>query len=236
MRQLDFLENTYISIYDYFDSNTYIIISKEEALLVDPHINADIEKLLQNNKIRKITIILTHEHCDHISGIWWYLKNFECKIICSKKCAERISNKKYTRPLMISFKLQEDDLENNTHKLEKFKKDYVWTAYNADITFETKMHYTWCSYTFDFQVIEGHSKGSSYIVLDNKYVFTGDSLIKDYPIIVSFPQGNKKIFQDVTIPLLESELKSDMVILPGHGEPFILEEIMNDGRINVETR
>lgn len=236
MRQLDFLENTYISIYEYFDSNTYIIISKEEALLVDPHINTDIETLLQNNEIKKITIILTHEHCDHISGVWWYLKNYECKLICSEKCAEQIANKKYTRPLMIFFKLQEDDLKNNTHKLEKFKKDYVWAAYNADITFETKMHYIWCKHTLDFQVIEGHSAGSCFIILDNKYVFTGDSLLKEYPIIVSFPQGNKKIYKEETIPLLERKLKSDMVILPGHGDFFVLSEIMQDGRIHIETR
>lgn len=236
MCKLNFLEDSYVSIYEYFGSNCYIIISHDEAIIIDPHTSKEIENLLIEKNIKKLVIILTHEHCDHISGIWWYLEKYECKIICSEMCAVQISNKKCTRPLMISFKLQEDDIKNGTNKLQQFKEDYVWTTYNADITFKDKMHYVWNNHNFEFKVIRGHSEGSCFILLDNKYVFSGDSLLKEFPIITSFPNGNKYIYLNESIPIMEKKLKADMIVLPGHGEPFRLEDIMKNGEINVELR
>ena len=236
MRKLEFSSNIYVDIYEYLGSNTYIIIGQGEAIVIDPHTSKDIENLLWKEKIKKILIILTHEHCDHISGIWWYLSNFNCKIISSDLCAQKISEKRNTRPLIIIQKLYEDDIKNGTNKLQQFQKDYVWTTYNADITFKDKMHYFWNNHNFEFQVIRGHSEGSCFILLDNKYVFSGDSLLKEFPIITSFPQGNKDVYLNETIPILEKVLNPDMVILPGHGEPFVLSDIMIDGKIRVEIR
>ena len=73
-------------------------------------------------------------------------------------------------------------------------------------------------------------------MLDGKHVFTGDSLLKEYPVIVSFPQGNKDAFLEETVPLFERCLRPDMIVLPGHGTPFVLSELMEEGKIHVEFR
>ncbi len=237
MNKLPFSDiELYSSVYEFIDSNMYLLISNNEAVIIDPHKNEQIMELLVQSNVHDILIILTHEHSDHISGIWWFIKNFDCKIICSETCAKKISCKKSTRPLLLSFKIEEEDRKNGTNILEQFQKDYVWTTYNADITYEKSMHYSWQNHEFDFCAIRGHSEGSSLIVMDNKYAFTGDSLLKEYPVIVSFPKGNKTAYIDETLSFFEKTLKPNMIILPGHGKPFILSDIMVDGKISVEIR
>ncbi len=226
----------FVSVYEYINSNMYVLISKDEALIVDPHVNEDLKNWFLEKNLNKVTIILTHEHCDHISGIWCLLESYECSLICSKACAEKISSKKHTRPLLLLFTIEKNDKKNGTNRLEKFKQEYIWRTYKADITYENSMHYSWQNHSLDFYVIRGHSDGSSLIVMDNKYAFTGDSLLKQFPVIVSFPGGNKKAYIDETLPLFEKTIKHDMTILPGHGKPFVLSDIMIDGKINIETR
>ena len=236
MRSLDFIENSYISIYKYLNSNMYILYKQNTVLVIDPHINEEIKTCFFDRNIRNVTIILTHEHSDHISGVWWFLENYECILICSENCSNIISDKKLTRPLFMYFFIKENNKKNGTNYFDQFKKEYVWTSYIANITFFDEFKYEWQGHQLFFKAIQGHSIGSSYIILDNKYVFTGDSLIKDYPIIVNFPQSNKNIFLNETIPLLEKTLYSDMIILSGHGKTFVLSEIMKGKKINVEIR
>ena len=226
----------FVSVYKYIDSNMYIILSDNESLVVDPHINEELKKWFLEKKLNNITILLTHEHPDHISGIWWFLDNFECSLICSEKCAEKISNLKCMRPMLLSFILEENDRKNGTNILAEFKKDFVIRTYNANITYSDDFNYTWYGYHLYFKSIQGHSVGSSFIIFDEKLVFTGDSLLKDYPVIVSFPHGSKEVYLEKTLPLFEKKLKSDMIILPGHGEQFVLSEIINGGKIHVELR
>ena len=236
MQVLNYFDNFFVSVYKYLNSNMYIMLSKNEAIIIDPHYYDDLDIFLKNNKIKKVFIILTHEHPDHISGTWWFLEKFECSIICSSQCASRIVDKKYTRPILISFILEEEDKKHGTNLLEEFKKDYIWTTYRADITYNDSFEYKWQGHIFDFIKAEGHSVGSSLVILDKKYVFSGDSILKDYPVIISFPTSNKTEFLNRTLPLFEKTLSPDMTIFPGHGEPFMLSEIMKGGNINVEFR
>lgn len=237
MNKLPFSDiELYSSIYDFIDSNMYLLISNNEAVIIDPHKNVQATELLKRNKIRKVVIMLTHEHPDHISGIWWYIENFDCQIICTEKCANKLADKRHTRPVLLNFILEADDIKNGTTRLKDFQKDYVWTTYTADVTFEDTFHFEWNNFSFVYKAIQGHSLGSCFIILNNKYVFTGDSLLKEYPIIVSFPQGNKDIYVNETIPIFEKMLKPEMQILPGHGTSFLLQEIMKEGKIYVELR
>lgn len=226
----------FVSVYKYIDSNMYILLSENEALVVDPHVSEKVKTWFLEQQLKKVSIILTHEHCDHISGIWWFLENYSCTLICSEECSKEIANKKTTRPLLLLFILGKKDTKNNTKILEQFKKDYVWTTYKSDITYSDEFTYSWAGHKLYFKAIQGHSIGSSFIVLDDKYVFTGDSLLKDYPVILSFPKGNSQVFLEKTIPLLERRLSSNMIVLPGHGKPFVLSDIMNGGGIHVELR
>ncbi len=226
----------YNSVYEYIDSNMYLIILYNEALVIDPHENQDVLLLLQSNEVRKVTILLTHEHTDHISGIFWLQEHFNCMLICQQCCANCISNPIDVRPNLISFVLDERDRINGTKFLKQFQSNYVMHTYKADITFDETLSYEWKTHHLEFYHSPGHSKGSCIIVFDITVAFTGDSLMKDYPIITRFPGGNRRVYQTKTLPLLEETLDEDMTIFPGHGNPFIVNEIIKEGKLNVQFR
>jgi len=226
----------YNSIFEYIDSNMYIMVEDSEALIVDPHKNDEVFKLLKNNNVKKISILLTHEHADHISGIRWLQENFKSILICSKSCAEYISVKKNIGYLLIGYILDEQDKKNGTNLSDKFNKDFVLNTYKADVVFEKEYQLKWKTHNLKFYAVLGHSEGSCIIIFDGKIVFAGDSLLKKFPVITRFPGGNKQKYIQETLPFLEKILSSKMQILPGHGTPFVLEEIMKAGKINVAFR
>lgn len=222
------------SIYEYLDSNMYVLLTcDEEAVIIDPHIDEACLSLLKKKNIKRINIILTHEHTDHTSGIFWYQERFDCQIICQKECAVFISDKRRMRPLLIMFTLEEHDRMDGTNRLEQFKKDYVIRTYQANIEYDKSYDYTIGGYNFHFEHIPGHSKGSSLIVLNNKIAFTGDSLMKANPVITRFPGSNHQLYVEYTLPILSS-LSNEIEVLPGHGEPFSIKDMMVDGNLNID--
>lgn len=224
------------SVYEHINSNMYVLIAGDEALIIDPHKNEELTELLKSKGISKVTILLTHEHHDHTTGVYWYQENFESTLICQQQAADYIARKQYLRPTLIAFILGEEDHINGTHIYEDFKKSFVSRQYYADITYEERYTLNWNDYIFELYHIPGHSAGSSLILLNGKYAFTGDSLLKDLPIIIRFPGSNKEEYLKVTYPLLSHLLTSDMTILPGHGKPFDLKEIINNNQIHVQFR
>ena len=212
----------------------YILIEGDSALVIDPHETKELLDLLR--EIRNITIILTHEHPDHTSGINWFQQRFPCKLICTKKCADYISLEENTRPILISFILEEQDRLQGTNLLNEFKQHYVPRTYKADITFDETFVEQWGGHQLEFFKLLGHSPGSCGVVVDNKLAFMGDSLLRDLPVITRFPGGNRKKYINETLPFIGRKLKEDMMIMPGHGNPFLLKDIIKGGKINVEFR
>ena len=224
------------SVYEHINSNMYVLLADDESFIIDPHKNVNLTELLKSKGISKVTILLTHEHHDHTTGVYWYQENFESTLICQQNAAEYIARKQYLRPTLIAFILGDEDHINGTHIYDEFKKSFVPRQYFADITFTNQYLLNWKNYQFVFYHIPGHSAGSCLIVLNGKYAFTGDSLLKDLPIIIRFPGSNKEEYQNITYPLLNRQLTSDMTILPGHGKPFVLNEIKENNKIYVQFR
>lgn len=226
----------FLSVYQYINSNMYVLLADNEALILDPHKNEELTDLLNSRGINKATILLTHEHHDHTSGVYWYQENFKSKLVCQQNAAECISKKQYLRPTLIAFLLGEEDQVNGTHTYDEFKRSFEPRQYYADITYSEQYAFNWHGHNLKFYHIPGHSAGSSLIVLDGKCAFTGDSLLKDLSIITRFPGSNKQEYLNKTLPLLYRVLLPEMTILPGHGKPFILNEIMENNQINVQFR
>lgn len=224
------------AVYEHINSNMYVLLAEDEAQIIDPHKNEELTELLKKNGIKRISIFLTHEHHDHTTGVYWYQEQFESTLICQQNAAEYISRKQYLRPTLIAFILGEEDHINGTHRYDEFKKVFKPHQYTANITYTDYYTLKWHNHTFEFYHTPGHSPGSSLIILDGQYAFTGDSLLKDLPIIVRFPGSNKEEYINSTLPLLNKLLTSDMTILPGHGAPFTLNEIMENNQIHVQLR
>lgn len=86
--------------------------------------------------------------------------------------------------------------------------------------------YVWEDYQFRFFLTPGHTSGSICILLDDRFLFTGDSLVNGYKTITRFPTGSQEEYKRVTIPFLESQ-PENREIFPGHGTPDILSNIIH---------
>lgn len=209
-------------LFEPLKSNMYMILEEDKSLIVDPCVSAEAYQKLQEKDIKNISIILTHEHFDHISGVSMLERQFHTEIVAHEKTHAQTSNShnRITSLYMATF-IGKDP---KTIKLvrEQCKNPIV---FSADIIFEQKYDYMWGKHSLHLVSTPGHSHGSICILLDDTYLFTGDSLIPGEPVITRFPGGNIKDYQKITQPFLAS-LDKEFVVFPGHGESMKLGEMI----------
>lgn len=206
-------------------SNMYCILSKNEAIIIDPHESNEGYELLSSYGVNKIKIFLTHEHYDHCSGVNWFQNRFESELVCHIKCAEHIKIARNNRPLLIAFVLSEKNKKDGRNITKEHLESYQTFICQADTTFNDDMIYDWNGQKIYFKSSPGHSPGSCCLSFGDSVVFTGDSLLKDDPVITRFPGGSSKDYNARTIPYLNS-LKNEVLIMPGHGDPFYKNEVV----------
>jgi glyoxylase-like metal-dependent hydrolase (beta-lactamase superfamily II) len=204
-------------------TNMYLVLGDRQALIIDPHVSAEVYNFLKKYSVEKITIIFTHEHPDHTFGIKWLKGLFPVIIVCQKNCAESIADIYNNRPILISFILSKQDKMNGTNNLEAFNKAFEPFSCKADIPFEQELYYEWHKHKLYLKATPGHSRGSCCIILDDKVIFTGDSLIFNTSVITRFPGGSIKEYNKITKPFLESTDKN-LIAFPGHGDIFKIKE------------
>lgn len=213
----------YRGVYTPVNSNMFVIIRNLQAIVVDPNENEDLMILLKENAVENVYILLTHEHFDHISGVCWLQRHFNCKVICSKTCAPGLYRQGMDFPRLVALGLADKDRADGGHRYQDFKKSFKPFSIQADITYDTPCSFELLGMSFCGYNTPGHSPGSWCLVVEGSFVFTGDTLIKDTPVIVRFHESRRKEFLDITLPFLNS-LDPELWVLPGHFDPFILKE------------
>lgn len=213
----------YRSIYAPVKSNMYIILIGNEAVAFDPNEDEELLTLLNNKGIKTIHILLTHGHYDHISGVEWLKDKTGAKVYCQAKCADRLANSKRPLARLVALVLAEKDRKDGGHRYQDFKESYKPFSITADRTFEKEERFTIGDLEFEVTSTPGHSEGSACYRLFGKMVFTGDTLLEDNAAITRFPGGNAEDYNHIALPYLRS-LHNDTIIMPGHGDPFILKD------------
>jgi len=213
-------------------SNMYILLDGTQALVVDPHPAPGAFELLRKAGITNCTILLTHEHPDHISGVHGFQQAFRTELICHEACAQAIASPSNNHPAIVVAMLAIQDSRNGTNTAEHFRQNYEEHIYHADVIFKERMEWTWGQQHFSFIHTPGHTAGSSCIIWNDAAVFTGDSLLPDAPAITRLPGGSTKLYRTVTLPFLK-KLPKDILVLPGHGAEFHMIEVYQ-GAVHVE--
>lgn len=198
------------------DSNMYIIEYSNKSFIIDPWESIGALKYLEDNAIEVDFIILTHEHYDHISGVNWLVNKFDCRVICNDEC--EISIRHPNLNFSKYFDILTDILPFGKNTQNLGIKPYCCSA---DITFKDKKIIIWYEHNIELVSTPGHSKGSICILIDNKYLFSGDSLLRDYSVITRLKGGNYSEYKRKTVNFLKS-IPTDILVFPGHYESFYL--------------
>ena len=213
----------YRSVYAPVKSNMFTIITGDEAIVFDPHEDEDHLSLLQDNSIKKVYILLTHGHYDHISGVQCIKERFLAEVFCQEKCANRLMNSKRPISRLVAIVLAAQDAKDGGHRYQEFKDSYKPFSIIADRTFDKEERFQIGGLELSAKSTPGHSEGSSCYQLFDKVVFSGDTLLRDTPVILKFPGGNENDYYNVAYPYLKG-LDKESIIMPGHGDPFVLKD------------
>lgn len=203
-------------IFEPIDARMYVLIEGNSALIVDPSIQKELKDTLKKRQVEKITVLLTHEHYDHISGVNWLRDNFsDVEVICSKKSVPGLKDAKINLSEFYEVLFISKDQKVREY-LEKMNvQPYSCTA---DIVFEEEMYMTWKTHSLKLKETPGHSRGSICILMDDDILFSGDTLVTGEKTILRLPGSSKRDFAEITVPFLDS-LDREWMVYPGHGEP-----------------
>lgn len=194
------------------------MVDKEESIVIDPIDTKEFWRFLEQTRFEEITVILTHEHFDHIYGLNELREKFACKVYAQKHCSENIGIA--IRNLSSSAEVLAQLNEKVMHSGVSVKP---FVCESADIVFDNRMNFQWAGHEISIITAPGHSEGSVFVLVDNKIVFTGDSLLEE-TVITKLPGGNKKVYIEITRPLLCGISDKVEVVFPGHGRPEKMEK------------
>lgn len=205
-------------------SNMYLIMGNQDAVMIDPIICEEAKTLLLENDVRKLTILLTHEHYDHISGVNFWRENFECHVIGNRYTKEAVKDPEKNFAAYWMYLWEDKGSTAQEAAGQSFDETY---SCECEVGFSEEYDFMWNGILFWLMETPGHSRGSICITMDDAYVFTGDSLVDGNKVITRFPGGSRKRYNQITKPFLES-LPDDTVIFPGHGQEGVKGNFLTD--------
>ncbi len=208
------------------NTNMYVLITGKEAVVFDPNENNKLLQLLHEKCIEKVHILLTHEHYDHTNGVNWLVNHTGADLYCQKNCAEVIQTKKGNNPALIALVWANMDKQDGGHRYKDFKERFVPYTIIVDKTFDKEDRLKIGELEFQVTSTPGHCPGASCYKLFDKMVFTGDTLLQHNPVILSFRESVKDDYEKKALPYLRA-LPKDTIIMPGHGDPFVLKDTKN---------
>jgi glyoxylase-like metal-dependent hydrolase (beta-lactamase superfamily II) len=199
-------------------SNMYLLQEESHIIVIDPYAS---EEIIQRTRSREESLdylFLTHEHYDHISGVNAIKKDFECQVLCSKACAERIIDPRlnYSRHFEAYCIIQNGMRRGEAPKVEPY-------SCVADLMFSEYYRFDWQGHTIELVETPGHTIGSICILIDKIILFSGDTLIFDHKTETKNYKNGSKDFEGKSKPFLQA-LLPDTVVYPGHGDSFVIKE------------
>lgn len=181
----------------FYGTNCYFVEDKKSAelLIVDPGgFTSEIFYFLEQFKEYEIIVLVTHEHFDHHISLGLLSKLFSITILVPGDGFVDAIN---------------DSRTNISHYSNYFLPAAISTQRRI---MEVK--------NLETVYAPGHSKQSFCYIFDG-ICFSGDTIIDKEFMVLKLPGACKKAFEN-SIDLLKEKLSESTLILPGHGDPFLL--------------
>ena len=196
---------------DTLDARTYLFRHGAGVLCVDPNDLPEMVEAVRSWAPEKVTVVLTHEHFDHISGLHALRGQCSCEVICTQACAAGIEDPRrnlsqYAAALLSQMARPAAGRQGILIEPFSCFADTVFTGYHQ---------IAWEKHQLELYELPGHARGGLCMMMDHALIFTGDNLIPGFPCVTHLPGGSKQAYEAVTLPFLRT-LPPEMLILPGH--------------------
>ncbi len=181
---------------------SYAIVDGEDALVYDTHISVEhgalIHKTLENDRVRKITVVLSHWHLDHVAGTAAF---GDCPMISNKRTDGHLRKHRIA-------------IENGTYSGPPAIKPLILPTQ----TFEGKMQLHVGKLHIDLIEANIHSDDATVLWLGSKRILFAGDTVEDTVTYVGEPEHF-----DIHLKDLDRlwALNPDR-ILPNHGDPEII--------------
>lgn len=185
------------AILNQFSENCYILHDDTRAFIIDPGSNYGTMKSYLNDKgLILDSVLLTHGHYDHISGLNDLLDAFTAPIYIHQNERDFL----FDPNLNLSSSMQDAFKVKSKHRIKTFDQ-------NTNLLLDNK----------PIDVIEtpGHTRGSVSFYYDGM-LFSGDCLFKQGIGRTDLPTGDQKTIER-TIMGLYKTFDDNTVVYPGHG-------------------
>ena len=191
-----------------FNSNTFILSHPEHdgVWVIDPGDTDPVfEWIKTHHKTSIIGILLTHAHFDHIYGMNEIVSRYpSCRVYIANEYGldalhnPKINGSKYTEegPIVIADSANVEYYSDTMRLWDKVEMKTINTP--------------------------GHSDDSQCLLVDGM-MFTGDTLIKDVRTVTKLKGGSVEKLEE-SIKIIEALKGKQLKVMPGHGEPFSLDE------------
>lgn len=184
-----------------FDQNTYVLLSKKSAIIIDAGAELeDVKEVVGNRKV--LAVLLTHLHFDHFWNIDQYLNEWNCDVYCVEGEEERFVK----NDLNGSFIIRQNIVKNIDNNLIKNYAEKLKIG------------------EFDFDVIftPGHTSDGVCLLLEDK-LFTGDTVFVDAIGRTDLADSNPFEMKDSLLKIRDINFS---VAYPGHYESATKEQIL----------
>jgi len=190
------------------ESNSYLIKTPNMNILIDAG-SKEIFKVLKEQEVNHLNILLTHGHADHIKYLQEILEWYKCKVFIHQN---------------DQILLKDSDL--NGSKLVHNNKITAKGCNSVPITDDETLRFD----NLSFQVIHtpGHTHGSVMYYCEQLHaLFTGDMILWDTIWSTRVPTGNKDERKQSIKKIKEflDKLPENTVIYPWHGPVITLKKL-----------
>lgn len=179
-----------------FQTNCYIVYDDEKnAVIIDPAYNANvINKKLEDLNLNLKKILLTHAHPDHVGALYDIVEKDHVPVYLISEDEEMLkTNSTHFGPMLGM------DMKDVTPDILLKDGDEITVG---EMNFKT-MH------------TPGHTEGSCCFLLNDKDLFSGDTLFYASMGRVDLPGGNEEHMMQSLLRL--ANMDTDIRVHPGHG-------------------
>ena len=197
-----------------FASNTYVIISKGKALIIDPGSSVtELFKVLDEWKAAPIAVLATHGHIDHVIGAYDVCTKYNIPFYIHELDSYLLSLDEVRRlrifigDIDVKLPQSKEFIEEGELRIEDFSLGIIHTP--------------------------GHTMGSVCIMI-GKHVFTGDTIFRESIGRTDFGGDLNQLIESIHNKLF-SALDSGTILHPGHGPSTTVEyEIRNNPFVGIK--